>query len=56
LSNKWLLQAIDDIHETVHGPEGYRKLDDEVLYVHSRLYPCVGFHNTRVRTEGIFLE
>ena len=39
LSNKWLLQAIDDIHETVHGPEGYRKLDDEVLYVHSRLYP-----------------
>jgi hypothetical protein len=23
LSNKWLLQAIDDIHETVDGPEGY---------------------------------
>jgi hypothetical protein len=23
LSNKWLPQAIDDIHETVDGPEGY---------------------------------
>ena len=39
LRNKWLLQAIDDIIETIHGPDGYRKLDDEVLYVHSRLYP-----------------
>jgi transposase len=39
LSNKWLLQAIDDIQETIHGPEGYRKLDVEVRYVHSRLYP-----------------
>ena len=39
LNNKWLQQAIDDVHETIHGPAGYRKLDDEVLYVHSRLYP-----------------
>ena len=39
LSNKWLLQAIDDIHETIYGPVGYRKVDDEVIYVHSRLYP-----------------
>jgi len=39
LSNKWLQQSIDDIFEDIHGPEGYRKLDDEILYVHSRLYP-----------------
>lgn len=39
LTNKWVLQAIDDIFESIHGPDGYRKLDDEILYVHSRLYP-----------------
>jgi len=39
LNNKWLQQAIDDIFETIHSPDGYRKLDDEILYVHSRLYP-----------------
>lgn len=39
LNNKWLQHAIDDIHEVIHGPEGYRKLDDETLYVHTRLYP-----------------
>jgi len=39
LNNKWLQNAIDEIRETIHGPAGYRKLDDEVLYVHSRLYP-----------------
>lgn len=39
LNNKWLQHAIDDIHEVIHGPEGYQKLDDEILYVHSRLYP-----------------
>ena len=39
LNNKWLQQAIDQIHQTIHGPEGYRKLDDEILYVHSRQYP-----------------
>ncbi|MFZ4525926.1 MAG: IS1634 family transposase [Chlorobium sp.] len=39
LNNEWLQQAIDDIRETIHGPEGYRKLDDDILYVHSRLYP-----------------
>ena len=39
LSNKWLQHAIDDIRDTIHGPAGYRKLDDEILYVHSRLYP-----------------
>lgn len=39
LSNKWLQQAIDDVQEDIHGPSGYRKIDGETLYVHSRLYP-----------------
>lgn len=39
LNNKWLQKAIDDVYETIHGPEGYCKLDDEVLYSHTRLYP-----------------
>ena len=39
LNNKWVQHAIDDIYEVVHGPEGYQKLDDEILYVHTRLYP-----------------
>ncbi|MCK4816711.1 transposase, partial [bacterium] len=39
LNNKWVQHAIDDIYEVIHGPEGYKKLDDEILYVHSRLYP-----------------
>ena len=39
LNNKWLQHAIDDIRDTIHGPDGYRKLDDEILYVHSRIYP-----------------
>lgn len=38
LSNKWLQEAIDSIYEVIHGPEGYRKIDDETLYVDSRLY------------------
>ena len=39
LNNKWVQHAIDDIYEVIHGPEGYQKLDNETLYVHSRLYP-----------------
>jgi len=39
LNNKWVQKAIDDVYETIHGPEGYRKLDDEVLYVNTRLHP-----------------
>lgn len=39
LGNKWLQQCIDNIYTVIHGPEGYRKIDDETLYVHSRLYP-----------------
>jgi len=38
LNNTWVQQAIDDVHQTIQGPEGYRKLDDENLYVHTRLY------------------
>jgi hypothetical protein len=38
LNNRWVQQAIDGIHATIHGPEGYRKLDDEILYVNSRIY------------------
>ena len=39
LKNKWIQDTIDEIYESIHGPEGYQKLDDEILYVHSRLYP-----------------
>jgi len=39
LNNKWVQHAIDDIHDIIHGPHGYRKLDNEILYVNSRLYP-----------------
>lgn len=39
LNNKWVQYAIDDIYDVIHGPEGYQKLDDEILYVQSRLYP-----------------
>ena len=39
LNNKWVRRAIDDIYDTIHGPQGYRKLDHEILYVHSQLYP-----------------
>jgi len=39
MNNKWLQHAVDDVYEQIQGPEGYRKLDDEVLYVHTRLYP-----------------
>jgi len=46
LNNKWVQYAIDDIYDTIHGPQGYRKIDDEILYVHSRLYPW-GKNNRR---------
>ena len=36
---KWVQHAIDDIGKMIHGPEEYRKIDGETLYVHSRLYP-----------------
>jgi transposase len=39
LNNLWVQQAINEIIDTIQGPENYRIIDDEVLYVHSRLYP-----------------
>ena len=39
LSNQWVQKAIDDIVENVQDPTGYRQIDDEAIYVHSRLYP-----------------
>lgn len=39
LNNKWVQHAIDDIYDAIHGPEEYKKIDNEILYVHSRLYP-----------------
>lgn len=38
INNKWVQHVIDDIYETIHGPEGYRKIDNEVIYVNSHLY------------------
>ncbi len=38
LHNKWVQNEIDNIHDHIHGPEGYRKLDGEIIYVHSQLY------------------
>ena len=39
VNNKWVQHAIDDIYDVIHAPQGYRKLDSEILYVDSRLYP-----------------
>jgi len=62
LNNKWLQIAIDDIYDSVHGPEGYQKLDDEFLYVNTRLYPWGDkrnrcylhlFYNARARADAV---
>jgi transposase len=62
LNNKWLQKAIDDVYETIHGPEGYCKLDDEILYVHTRIYLWGGkrhrcylhlYYNAKARAEAI---
>ena len=62
LSNKWLHKAIDDVYETIHSPEGYHKVDDEVLYLHPRLYPWGDkrhrcylhlYYNAKARAEAI---
>ena len=39
LHSNWIQHAIDEVGEDIHGPEGYRVVGDEVLYVHSQLYP-----------------
>jgi transposase len=62
LNNKWVQKAIDDVYETIQGPEGYRKFGDEVLYVHTRIYPwgekkrrCYLhlYYNAKARAEKI---
>lgn len=62
LNNKWLQKAIDDVYETIHGPEGYCKLDDEILYAHTRLYPWGEkrhrfylhiYYNAKARAEAV---
>jgi transposase len=35
---KWVQQIIDENRQTIQDPEGYRKIDGEVLYVHTRLH------------------
>jgi len=39
LNNKWLQSAIDDVYTCVDDINGYQRIDQEVLYVHTRLYP-----------------
>jgi len=62
LKKKWLKRAIDDIYESVHGPEGYQKLDDEFLYIHTHIHPWGDkrhrcylhlFYNAHARAEAI---
>jgi hypothetical protein len=62
LHNKWVREAIDEIVDTVQGPEGYRMVDDEALHVHSRLYPwgeerrrCYLhlYYNDLIRSEAV---
>ncbi|RJX26963.1 MAG: IS1634 family transposase [Dethiobacter sp.] len=38
-TRKWVQQIIDETRETIQNPEGYRKLDGEILYVHTKLHP-----------------
>lgn len=35
----WVRTVIDEVRLSIQNPEGYRKIDGEVLYVHTRLYP-----------------
>lgn len=62
LNNKWLLVAIDKIYESIHGPKGYRKIADEVIYTNSIFYPWGDnkhrcylhlYYNARARAEAI---
>jgi len=62
LHNLWVREAIDEIYDTVQGPEGYRKIDDVALFVHSRLYPwgeerrrCYLhlYYNDLIRSEAV---
>ena len=62
INNKWVQRVVDDIHDKIHGPEGYRKLDNEILYVHSRLHSwgeskrrCYIhlYYNARARADAV---
>lgn len=39
MRNKWLQQIIDEVSDTIQGPESYCQIDDEILYVNTRLFP-----------------
>ena len=39
IRRKWVQNVIDEVRENIQGPEHYRKIDGEVLYVHTELYP-----------------
>jgi transposase len=39
LNNKWLQSAIDDVYTCVDDINGYQRIDQDVVYVHTRLYP-----------------
>lgn len=62
INNKWIQHVLDEIHTVIHGPHGYRKVDEEILYVHSRLYPwgednrrCYLhlYYNARKRSDAV---
>ena len=36
---KWLQESIDEVRENIQSPDGYRKIDGETLYVHTKLFP-----------------
>ncbi|NSW90421.1 MAG: hypothetical protein HPY74_07050 [Firmicutes bacterium] len=38
IRNKWVQEVIDEIRDDIYGPDGYRKLDGEILYVYTRLH------------------
>ena len=39
LNNKWLQRAIDDIYTSAEDINYYKTMDQDVLFVHTRLYP-----------------
>lgn len=39
IKNKWVQQAIDETHDSIYSPDGYRKIDGETVYVHTKLHP-----------------
>jgi transposase len=39
IHNKWVRQTIDQVRDVMYGPVGYRRMDEEILYVHTGLKP-----------------